>query len=177
MRILWILTLAVALSPAGSGVAAQPNEVTREDTITATVDRIEKGPRLVTLKTPDNQYKTVHVEPGLKIFDDLKVGDTVTVRYAESTVVALKPQAKLSPPRDTTEEARQAGKSNVVSQRKAVVTIEGIDSQRLFITFRWEDGSRMVRPVPEKRLLEGLRAGDRVEVTLTSERAISITRR
>jgi hypothetical protein len=58
-----------------------------------------------------------------------------------------------------------------------VVTIEGIDSQRLFITFRWEDGSRMVRPVPEKRLLEGLRAGDRVEVTLTSERAISITRR
>jgi hypothetical protein len=32
----------------------------------------------------------------------------------------------------------------------------------------------MTRPVPDKKLVEGLHAGDRVEVTLTRARAISI---
>jgi hypothetical protein len=178
MRLLLILTLVAAMRPLSPPPArAQENVVTREDSITATVDRIEKGPRLVTLKTRENVIHTVHVESGLKIFDDLKVGDTVTVRYTESTIVALKPQAKLSPPRDTADEARRAGQGDVVSQQKAVVTIESFDSQRLFVTFRWENGSRMVRPVQDGRLLEGVKVGDRVEVTMTRERAISITRR
>jgi hypothetical protein len=171
------IALALAVVPTIGGQSQTPNVVTTEETVTATVDRIEKTPRLVTLKTSDNQFKTVHVDPTLAIFDQLRVGDAVTVRYVESTVVAVKPQAALSPPKDTTDEARRAGKTDVVSQQKAVVTIEGIDSDRRFVTFRWENGSRMVRPVYDKRLLEGLRAGDRVEVTMTRERAISITRR
>jgi hypothetical protein len=169
------IVLAVAFQP--SVQVQAPNVVTTEQTVTAKVDRIEKTPRLVTLKTADNQFKTVHVDATIPLFDELRVGDTVTVRYSESTVVALKPKAALSAPTDTTEEARRAGKSDVVSQLKAVVTIEGIDSQRQVVTFRWEDGSRMVRPVYDKRLLQGLRAGDRVEVTMTRERAISVTRR
>lgn len=177
MRMLCVLTLALAPVVTAVVTAQKDNVVTREQTVVATVDRIEKGPRLVTLRTSDNTYQTVYVEPSLKIFDDLKVGDTVTVRYVESTVVALRPQAALSKPRDTTEDAKKAGKTDVVSQQTAVVTIEGIDSQRLFVTFRWERGSRLVRSVSDPRLLDGLKAGDRVEVTLTRERAISVTRR
>ena len=172
-----VLSVALALAIVPSMGGQTPNVVTSEETVTAKVDRIEKTPRLVTLKTADNQFKTIHVEPSLAIFDQLRVGDTVTVRYVESSVVALKPQAALSPPKDTTEEARRAGKTDVISQQRAVLTIEGIDAGRQFVTFRWENGSRMVRPVYDKRLLEGLRAGDRVEVTMTRERAISITRR
>jgi hypothetical protein len=170
------LSIALVLGIVSSLPGQTPNVVTREETVTAKVDRIEKTPRLVTLKTADNQFKTVHVDPTLPVFDQLRVGDTVTVRYTESTVVALKPHAALSPPSDTTDEARRAGKTDVVSQQKAVVTIEGIDSDRQFVTFRWENGARMVRPVYDKRLLAGLRAGDRVEVTMTRERAISIAR-
>jgi hypothetical protein len=177
MRMPWIVTLMLLVPVLCPSARAQDKVVTREETVTATVDRIEKGPRLVTLKTRDNVFQTIHVEPSLKIFDDLKVGDTVTVRYVESTVVALRPQAALARPRDTTEDARKAGKPNVVSQQTAVVTIEGIDAQRLFVTFRWEDGARMVRAVPDARLLDGLKTGDRVAVTMTRERAVSITRR
>jgi hypothetical protein len=170
-----LITAALAAAPAAS--VQKSNVVTREDVVTARVDRIEKGPRLVTLKTRDNIQQTVHVDPSLAIFDELKVGDTVTVRYVESTIVAVKPQAALSKPRDTTDEARRAGKKDVIAEEKAVVVIEGFDSQRLFVTFRWENGSRMVRAVSDPRLVEGLRVGDRVEVTLTRERAISVTRR
>jgi hypothetical protein len=33
-----------------------------------------------------------------------------------------------------------------------------------------------MRPVTDKRLLEGLHVGDRIEVTLTRERAVSVER-
>jgi hypothetical protein len=57
---------------------------------------------------------------------------------------------------------------------KPVVTIEGIDSQGLFITYRTAGGLRGARGVNDKRLLNDLHVGDRIEVTLTRERAVSI---
>jgi hypothetical protein len=156
------------------GQAQSPQVVTSESTVTATVDRIEKGPRTVTLRGDGNVYHTVYVDPSVKGFDELKTGDVVTVRYVESVIMQVKPDAALSQPRDTTEDARKAGQAQVVSQQKAVVTIENIDSQGLFVTYRTGGGMRAVRGVHDKRLLEGLRVGDRVEITLTRERAVSI---
>jgi hypothetical protein len=164
----WILLACVI------GQAQAPHVVTSESTVTATVDHIEKGPRTVTLRGDGNQYQTVYVDPSVKEFDDLKTGDVVTVRYVESVIMQVKPNAALSQPRDTTEDARKAGQAQVVSQQKAVVTIENIDSQGLFVTYRTGGGMRAVRGVNDKRLLEGLRVGDRIEITLTRERAVSI---
>ncbi len=175
-------TLAVAALvfllawPAASAAPQQPNPVIRESTITATVDRIERSSRVVTVRGEGNVFQSVYVEPAIKEFDDLRVGDRITVRYVESTIVKVRPGAKLSEVRDLTEEARKAGGANVVSQLQAVVTIENIDRDGLFVTYRTQDNVIAVRAVNDKRLLEGLHAGDRVEVTLTRERAISIER-
>ena len=54
------------------------------------------------------------------------------------------------------------------------MTVESIDSQGLTITYRTRDDEKMMRVVPDKKLLEGLHSGDRIEVTLTRSRAISI---
>ena len=51
----------------------------------------------------------------------------ITVRYAESVVVQVRPGAELSDPRDVTAEAQKAGKKQVIQQLRAVVTVEGID--------------------------------------------------
>jgi hypothetical protein len=153
-----------------------PNVVTRESTVTATVDRIERSSRLVTVRLPQNAIHTVYVDPSLTVFDELQTGDVVTLKYAESVVVQVRPDAKLSDVRDTTEEAQKAGNAQVVQQLKAVVTIERIDPQGLSVEYRSADGSKVLRPVTDKRLLQGLHEGDRVEVTLTRERAVSIER-
>ena len=167
----------LCLLSVGSLVQGQPpNAVTRESTTTATVDRIERSSRVVTLRGDGNVFQSIYVDPKFKAFDDLKVGDVVTVRYTESVIVAVRPNAKLTPLQDTTEEARRAGGDTVVQQQKVVVTIENIDSQRLFVTYRTNDNQRGVRAVIDKALLEGLRVGDRVEVTLTTARAVSIER-
>ena len=157
--------------------APAPNVVTTESTITATVDRIERSSRVVTLRSAENVFRTVYVDPSVKAFDDLKTGDVVKVRYAESVVVQVRPGAALSDTRDSTAEAqKKAGNEQVIQQLRAVVTIEGIDSQGLSIEYRTKDGLKIMRPVTDKRLLEGLHVGDRIEVTVTRERAVSIER-
>jgi hypothetical protein len=169
-----VLVAAVgALAPLG---AQAPNVVTRESVVTATVDRVERGTRVVTLRGDASQVLSVYVDPTVMSIDDLHVGDLVTVRYEESVVVQLRPNAELSAPHDTTAEAKSSGRRDVVEQQTTVVTIESIDPQGLFVTYRTAGGLKAVRPVNDARLLKGLRPGDRVEVTLTRERAISITR-
>ena len=116
------------------------------------------------------------MDPSVKAFDDLKAGDVITVRYAESIVVQVRPGAALSDARDVTAEAQKAGKDQVIEQLRAVVKVERIDPQGLSIEYRTKDGLKVLRSVSDKRLLEGLHEGDRIEVTLTRERAVSVER-
>jgi hypothetical protein len=63
-----------------------------------------------------------------------------------------------------------------MEQVKAVVVIESVDVRDQIVVYRMEDGMKARRYVEKRELLQGLRPGDRVEVTLTRERAISIER-
>jgi hypothetical protein len=164
-----LCTLVVAVS----ATAQPPNVVAKETVTTATVDRIDHSARTVTLRTKDNTTQSLVVDPAVKEFNSLKAGDRVTVRWVESAVVQVRRGAKLSEVRDSTEQAKKADPT-IVQQLTAIVTIEDVDPQGLFITYRTADGRKMTRPVPDKKLVEGLHAGDRVEVTLTRARAISI---
>ena len=174
------ISAVLILSLLAVGGAAQtqaPNSATRESTTVATVDRIERSSRVLTAHSEGNVVHTLYVDPSIKAFDDLKVGDVVTVRYTESVVVQVRPNAKLTELQDTTAAAHKAGDANVVQQQKRIVTIEDIDSQGLFVTYRTHDNQRGVHPVQNKALLKGLRRGDRIEITLTQARAVSIERK
>jgi len=166
--------LAIALQ-ALAVVAGAQNVVSRESTVTGTVERIDRFSRTLTVRRDGNVVQMIAVDPAEKQFDQLKTGDRITVRYIESTIVEVRPGAAPSNPRSTTADAR-AGNDQVVDQTKMVVTIDSIDSDGLFVAYRTEDGRRVLRGVADRKLLQGLRAGDRVEVTLTRERAVTIER-
>ena len=159
------------------GVTQAPNTVTRATTTVATVDRIDRSRRVLTTRSADNVIRPLSVDPSIKAFDDLNVGDVITVRFTESVVVEVRPNAKMTKLEDTTAAAQEAGDATVVQQQKRVVTIEDIDSQGLFVSYRTSDNTRAVRPVQNKELLKGLKRGDRIEITLTLARAISIERK
>ena len=161
----------------GPAPAQAPNAVTRETTTVATVDRIERSSRVLTAHSDDKVVHTLYVDPSVKAFDDLKVGDVVTVRYTESVVVQVRPNAKPTELQDTTAAARKAGDANIVQQQKRIVIFEEVDAQGLFVTYRTHDNQRGVYPVQNKELLKGLRRGDRIEITLTQARAVSIERK
>ena len=159
-----------------SAPAQAPNAVTSEATRTVTVDRVDRFTREVVFHGQDNVTQSVYVEPDVAAFDDLKAGDVVIVRYIDSVIVRVRPDASPAAARDTTEDARKAGEQGVLQQLTMVVTIESLDSQKLVVTYRTSDNRRVIRAVRDKRLLEGVKAGDRVEIAYTRARAVSITR-
>jgi len=164
--LLWLL------SPAGQ--AQPPNEVTRESRMVVRVERVEPLTRIVIFRDQGGVAQSVYVDPAVTAFDTLKAGDTVTVRYLESVIVEVRPDATPGAVRDTTRAAREAGNEPIDQQLKIVVTVESIDPKGPFVTYRTHDNRRLVRAVMDKRLLEGIKPGDRIEVTLTRARAISI---
>lgn len=171
------VTILLVLLAGGETQAQSPNTVRREDTMSGTVERINRQDRTVVLRTSASTTRQVYVEPAVTILDDLRVGDLVTVRYIESVVADVRPGAKLSNVQDTTEQARKAGGDDVYEQLRAVVTIENIDSQGLFVTYRTADNRKAMYAVKDKAILAGIKPGDRVEITLTRARAVSIERK
>lgn len=173
-----LLVVATTALIATHVVSAQkPNAVSRESTVSATVDRIERSTRLVTFRTDQNVLHTVYVGPEVTSFKDLQVGDVVTARYRESTIVRVT-AAKPSPPEDVTAAAQGAAPEGrqVLQSLRVVVTIEDVDPMEGAVEYRTSDDMVARRLVSDKKLLEGLRPGQRVEVTFTRERAVSIER-
>ena len=122
-----ILSLSCAVLFAQALGAQTTNRVSAtESTVTATVDRIDKFSRTLTLRRDNSITQMVTVDPSEKLFDQLKTGDKVTVRFTESVVVAVRPGAALSLPKDTTSDAKAAN-DDVLQQLKTVVTLDTID--------------------------------------------------
>ena len=92
-------------------------------TETGTVEAIEASTRTVTLKKPDGTFVTTVAGPDITRFAEVKVGDTVNVRYYENVVVRVK----------------EPGESEVVSGAKGTTGSEqvlpgGTKAKQLTIT-------------------------------------------
>jgi hypothetical protein len=148
-------------------------------TLAGTVDRVDRFSRTLTLRSDHDQTQTVYVAPEVKIFDELKTGDKVTVRLIESVIVAVRSDVKPGMLTDTTEAANKTsatGQGEVLQQLKAVVTIEHVDLSTRMVTYKTADNRRLARAVLDAHLLDGLKPGDVIEITYTRERAIGLER-
>ena len=172
-----LIALSCALAAAAAG-AQPPNTTTRESiAVSGIVDRIDPFARALTLRTSAGQMQ-VYVAREVKVFDELKTGDSIKVRVIESVIVAARPGAKLTVPADTTAAAKKepAVDQDVMQQLKATVRIESVDRATNMVVYTAGDNRRVVRQVADRGLLEGLNAGDVVEITYTRARAIEIER-
>ncbi|HET7294823.1 MAG TPA: hypothetical protein VFM88_20540 [Vicinamibacteria bacterium] len=173
-----LLALSV-LGCSGPLLAQEPVTQTGAVELTATIEAIDKTVRLVTLKDRYGQTKTIYCGPEVKRFDELKVGDTVTFRYYESTVFAIRKPGQPSASATPTGPKLVSGKGprpggTYAQQQTATVTIEGIDAAVPSVTVLTEDGRTVSLRVEDKRSLIDVKVGDRVEVTFTQAVVITV---
>ena len=168
-----------AVQPAVAGESQDPKSTVRAVvTLTGTVvERTDRSSRALTLRTSQNTTQTIYVAPEIALFDELRNGDRITVRLYESVIVAVRPGLKPSVAVDTTASAKDAtGQGQVLQQLKAAVTVESVDPKNNTIVYKTADNRRVIRAVADPRLLDGLKAGDVVEITYTRERAVDVQR-
>jgi Cu/Ag efflux protein CusF len=161
-----------------AAVAHQSKSKTAEASATFTIVAIDQTNRIITLKDKDGYTDSMYAGPEVKRFSELKVGDTVTFTYQESVVYQIqKPGATPAPAGEQTGMVRGTGPrpgGTISRQMTATVTITSIDMNVPSVTIKRDDGSIASFKVEDKKNLEGVKVGDRVQITYTQALAISV---
>jgi len=172
------IQLVLAVLCAGSvafaqGTTARAGNVSKTATITA----INHTTRVVTLKDAQGNVEDIMCGPDIKRFDELKVGDSVTFSYHAAVAYQIvKPGEKGAAAAGTSMVRGQGAKPSgaVTNQKKATVTVDAIDAAAPSITVKTADGHKMTAQVEDKKNLEGLKVGDKVEVTFTEALMVTV---
>lgn len=173
-----VLAILIALPVAA--LAVEP--VTHEKdavVVKATIEAIDHDTRMITLKDKDGNTRDIYAGPEVRRFEELKIGDVVTIHTTESVVYQIRKPGEPAPPssKDAPVIVRTAGAKpggTKTEQETKTVTVKEVDQKTSAVTILTEDGRTRSFRVSDKKLLKDLNAGDRVVITYTTAIAISV---
>jgi hypothetical protein len=147
-------------------------------TVSATVEAVDKATRTVSLKGPKGNVVDVVASEEVRNFDQIKKGDTLTVKYAEALTLELKKDGKPLGRSDSESMKRsKAGeKPGGVARRDVMITAEvvNVDATAKTISLKGPKGNVVDLNVQDPEQLKLVKKGDRVDATYTQALAISM---
>ena len=174
----------VALSATTMASAAEPQQalpaeaIVSSTEVTATVTKIDQATREVTLKPDDGDEFSFIASDEVKNLGQVKVGDRVTVTYAEALAYEVKKGGEVASPatvvagKSADPGAKPAGA--IARQTTATVAIVAIDPKVPSVTFKGPAGNTKTIKVMHPEKLQGVQVGDTVELTYTEALAIKL---
>jgi Cu/Ag efflux protein CusF len=167
------LALAVVLTAAPVSAFAQSQPaapVTKVNTTkaTLTITAIDQKTRSVTLRSEKGDEDTFTVGPAVERFNQLKVGDKINATYQESLVFEVKKPGAPAATTGTTvggERYKNITGGAVGAAHTVTVTVKAVDMNAPSITVVTADGHALTRKVQDKKNLENVKAGDRIDIT------------
>ena len=173
--ILSVSGLVLALSlPSWAQVQTLPTQTV---TISGSVATIDHAKRVVNIKTSDGKFETIDVPAGAKRFDELKVGDKVSLTYNNNVSARLKPPGEA--PVDTGSTATTAGQQTrpggtAVVQRTMTVTVDAIDKSASSMTFSGPNGWKYSRHIVDPTVFDKVKVGDKVDITWNTDVTVAV---
>jgi hypothetical protein len=171
-QLLFYVLCAGMLMSAPTMTAAQTREAETQYTVEGTVDAVDHAGRTVTIRSKDGKVVTLDVPPEAMRFDQVKVGTPVQATYYDWVSIRMKPAGE--PPVDRTDPPNTIATTGSLPgatkfrTRVATVTITGWDPVNKVVTFTGPNGlayTRRLLDTTDPKIAEGLKAGDRVDVT------------
>lgn len=164
---------------AGTAMASVQKPVERSGSVskTATIVAIDHTSRVVTLKDAQGNLEDIRCGPEVKRFDELKIGDSVTFSYHAAVVYQIAKAAGTGTAASGPQVVRGQGpkpSGALTQQMKVTVTIVAIDAAVPSITVKTAEGHVMSARVEDKKNLEGVKVGDKVDVTYTEALMITV---
>ncbi|HKF44196.1 MAG TPA: hypothetical protein VKG01_13930 [Thermoanaerobaculia bacterium] len=185
-RIALTALLAAALAAPAAGQEKGKDAGTRKvaegssTSITATVEAIDTQRRELTLKGPGGNLVVMEVPPEVKRFNEIKVGDHLTVQYKEAILVDLHKAdsgAKLGMTEEIGGERKPGAKPAGVLTRRLNATVEVVstDTKAPSITIKEANGNTHSFRVRDGKKLEGVNPGDKLAITYEEAVAVKVT--
>jgi len=146
-----------------------------------TVEAVDHTGRSVTIRLQPGNLVTLDVPPNAARFDQVKVGDTIKATYYDRVSIRMKPAGEaavdrvLEPALTATPGALPG--ATTTRQRVTTVTITGWDAANKVVSFNGPTGAAYTRRLldsTDPKIVEGLKAGDRVDVTRTEAVTVAV---
>ena len=164
------LVLALSL-PSWAQTRTLPTQTV---TLSGTVETIDLDKRMVNIKTPDGKFQTIDLPPAAKRFDELKVGDRVSITYNNTVSARLKPPGEAPVNTATgTSTAGQGEGGTASAERTMTVTINAIDKSASSV-FTGPNGWKYSRRVVDPTVLDKVKVGDQVDITWDPNVTVSV---
>lgn len=191
MRNVFTLTGALAALPIlVPGLASAQNQppqtreaAIQEITVRGTVEAIDLTARTVRVRGQQGNVVTLDVPASATRFNEVKVGDIVSIAYYDRVMIRPKPAGEAAVDRrvdpGTTATPGLLPGGIVASQRVTTVKIDSWDPATRLLGFSTPSGQTYTRRVNETvdaTLLKGLKPGDQVDVTRTEAIRFSVER-
>jgi Cu/Ag efflux protein CusF len=179
MKRLSIHFLLLTMFCAAPVIASAQSAVSKAGNVSksATITAINHSARVVTLKDAQGNLEDFQCGPEITRFNELKVGDTVTFSYHAAVVLQVaRPGDKSAAPAGAAVTRGQGAKPSgaVTRQQKASVIVEAIDQTAPSVTVRTAKGHKMTALIEDKKNLEGLKVGDKVDITFTEALMVTV---
>jgi hypothetical protein len=158
------------------GVAQAVYE-SKPTTLTATVVLVEKGSRIVTLKTSAGNWLHVTAPDEMEGFDTLKVGDVVTATYFKAVAVRLRKPGDAPPPAAPTTIVRRKDDtpgSRTMREQSVRATVATVDPSAPSLEVKTADGEVRSLEVTDAAQLKNIKAGDTLDVTYYESLLVSV---
>jgi Cu/Ag efflux protein CusF len=146
--------------------------------VTARIVKIDVPTRTVSLKAGDGKVVDLAVGQEARNFEQLKVGDTVTVEYKEALTMSLK---KGSGPlamheREISDRAPSGAKPGGTVGREVTATADvvAVNKGAGTVTLKGPKGRTVDLLVDDPERLKSIKKGDRVEAVYTEAMAVSV---
>jgi hypothetical protein len=168
------LVLALSLPSWAQEVKQLPTQTV---TLSGTVATIDHAKRVVNIKTSDGKFETIDVPAGAKRFDELKVGDKVSLTYNNNVSARLKPPGEAAVDTGSTtttagQQARPGGTASV--QRTMTATVDAIDKNASAITFVGPNGWKYSRHIVDPTVFDKVKVGDKVDITWNTDVTVAV---
>lgn len=175
------VALAQPAPSGGAAVATAPGKAVVVETmkVAATVTAIDKATRAVALKGPKGNEFAVTAGPDVKNFDQIKVGDQVTLEYVEALSLQLK-KGGGAPVARTTQAGAAAAKpgerpAGAVGQQVTVVAdVVDVNPATQVVTLKGPQRTVELK-VRDPEQFKLVKKGDQIEATYTEAVAIAVT--
>jgi hypothetical protein len=175
------LIAAAGLVAMAHPAVAQSKTVSSEmRTETGTIEAIDAASRTLTIKKADGTFVTTVAAPDIKRFDELKMGDTINVRYYDNVIIRVKQPGEsevISGVKGTTGSEQVLPGGTRAKQVTITATITDIDPAAPSITFTGPNGWKYSSKVQDTEALAKVKVGDKVDIVWTEAMLVSVERK
>ena len=172
-------------APSMAGAQTTREATLNEVTVRGAVQAVDHTARTVTVQSEGGKVVTLDVPTTATRFDQVKVGDIVTMTYYDRVSVRPKPADEaavnrvIEPTTTTTANPGALPGATRARQRVATMTLTAVDPATRSVTFSGPKGNaytRFVIDTVDPAVLASLKVGDRVDVTWTEALSLQVTR-